>query len=365
MSKLITLIVLIGLLLPSYLAAQNSYIYIQPENLNDGRQTNTLEDQNIDPFLIEKMMTELQSEKHKIHSILLVNNNELVFEEYFGKYDHNKQHDLRSVTKSIRSLLAGIAIDKGFIESIDDPVFKYLKSHAPKKNKDPRKRQITLRHLMTMSTGLECNDWDKKSKGQEDRVYKKKDWIQYTLDLPMVNDPGTVSNYCSIGVLLLAEAISQASGMNIDNFAQKYLFTPLGIENVSWGHTSKKKVIPSGKRLYMTPRDMAKIGQLILNKGKWNNDQIISEEWISESTSSKTKITNIDYGFLWWNIPFRYKDGITSSIVATGNGGQYIMVLPELNLVAVFTGGAYNSQDDKAPFAIMNQILIPSLGSDE
>jgi len=121
-----------------------------------------------------------------------------------------------------------------------------------------------------MSTGLDCND--KKSLGQEDRIYKKQDWLQYAIDLPMVNEPGEVSNYCSIGTVMIAEIISQASGMSIDKFAEHYLFNPLGITNVSWGHTSKKDVIPSSKRLYMTSRDMAKIGQLInysKNKNKW------------------------------------------------------------------------------------------------
>lgn len=344
--------------------AQNSYSYSQPKNLSDGWTTNTLQAQGIKPDLIEKMMIQLRSEKHKIHSIVIVKDNELVLEEYFDDYSNDTPHDLRSVTKSIRSLLAGIAIDNGYIESIDDPFLKYLKSHSPKKNKDPKKEKITIRDLMTMSTGLECNDWDEKSKGQEDKVYKKKDWIQYTLDLPMVNDPGEVSNYCSMGVILLAEIISQSSGMKIDEFAKSYLFNPLGIENVRWDHTSKKEVISSGKRVYMTPRDMAKIGQLILNEGMWNGKQIVSADWMKQSTTAATKITNIDYGFLWWNIPFKYKDSATLSVVATGNGGQYIMVLPELNIVAAFTGGAYNSQDDKFPFAIMNQIILPSLSSE-
>ena len=132
------------------------------------------------------------------------------------------------------------------------------------------------------------------------------------------------------------------------------------MSNVSWGHTSNKEIISSGKRLYMTSRDMAKIGQLILNNGKWNEKQVVSEKWIKESTAPKTKITGIDYGYLWWNIPFKAKEKMIVSKVATGNGGQYIMVLPELDIVAVFTGGAYNSQEDKLPFAIMTDIFLPT-----
>jgi CubicO group peptidase (beta-lactamase class C family) len=348
------------LLISTLCYGQNTYEYSQPRNLEDGWKTTNLESQNVDTTRIYQLFNQIQNGKNKLHSVLLIKNNQIVIEEYFNGHSVNKQHDLRSVTKSIRSILLGIAIDKGFIDNIDDPISKYLKSPIPTKNLDERKDKITIRHLLTMSTGLDCNDWDKNSKGQEDKVYRKKDWLQYTLNLPMVNEPGTVSNYCSMGVVLLVEIISQASGMTIDKFAEKYLFNPLGISNMNWGHTSKKEIIPSGKRLYMTSRDMAKIGQLILNNGKWNEKQIVSEKWIKESTAPKTKITGIDYGYLWWNIPFKAKEKMIVSKVATGNGGQYIMVLPELDIVAVFTGGAYNSQEDKLPFAIMTDIFLPT-----
>ncbi|NNK11098.1 MAG: serine hydrolase, partial [Flavobacteriaceae bacterium] len=155
------------------------------------------------------------------------------------------------------------------------------------------------------------------------------------------------------------EIVSRASGMSIDKFAEEYLFKALGIENLRWGHTSNKEVIPSAKRLYMTSRDIAKLGMLVLNKGKWEGQQIISNEWMEESTTPKTKITGIDFGYLWWNIPFTVNGKKVMSKTATGNGGQYIMVLPELDLIAVFTGGAYNSQEDKLAFSIMNHVLLP------
>lgn len=342
---------------------QETYTYSQPLDLGDGWKTNNLQSQQIDSTLLYSFFNQFINEKTKVHSILLVNDGELIIEEYFDGYSVGKQHDLRSVTKSIRSLLVGIAIDQGFIEDINDPVSKYLIDLAPKKNLDERKEQISIKHLLTMSSGLDCNDWDKKSKGQEDKVYKKKDWLQYTLDLPVINDPGTVSHYCSMGSILVAEIISQTSNMDVTEFAEEYLFKPLGISNVSWGHTSKKEVISSGKRLYMTPRDMAKIGLLILNEGTWNGTRIVSEQWIQESTTPKTKITGIDYGYFWWNIPSQVNEQILSSKTATGNGGQYIMVIPELDMVAVFTGGAYNSQEDKLPFAILNRVFLPTFYS--
>ncbi|MGH1364562.1 MAG: serine hydrolase domain-containing protein [Calditrichia bacterium] len=339
---------------------QTSYKYSQPQSLSDGWKTNSLHSLEVDTARVHKLFSQLKNGKHKLHSTLLVRNNSLIIEEYFDNNSINTQHDLRSATKSITSLLIGIAIDKKLITSVDDPISKYLNNLKPEKNADAWKEDITIRHLLTMSSGLDCNDWDKKSKGQEDRVYKKKNWLQYFLDLPMNNAPGTVSNYCTMGQILATEIVSRASGMPIDKFAEKYLFHPLGITNLSWGHTSKKEVIASGKRLYMTPRDMAKVGQLILNKGLWDNKQVVSKKWIDESTSGQTKLAGLDYGFLWWNIPLKTKEIETLSITATGNGGQYIMLIPELDMVAVFTGGAYNSQEGKLPFAIMTDIFLPT-----
>jgi CubicO group peptidase (beta-lactamase class C family) len=339
---------------------QSVYEYRQPKELGDGWNTNDLKSQGVDSTFIYKFFNQIKGSKHKLHSVLLVKNDQLILEEYFNGHSVNLKHDLRSATKSIRSILMGIAIDKGFINDINDPISNYLKYPVPKKNLDSRKKKITIKHLLTMSSGLDCNDWDKNSKGQEDKVYRKNDWLQYTLDLPMVNEPGEVSNYCSMGEVLIAEIISQSSGMTIDKFAEEYLFNPLGIQNLNWGHTSDKDIIPSGKRLYMTSRDLAKIGQLILNTGKWNEKQIVSEKWVEESTTPKTKITGVDYGFLWWYIPFKVNEKIIVSKTATGNGGQYIMVVPEMDLVAIFTGGAYNSQEDKLPFAIIKDVFLPS-----
>ncbi len=339
--------------------AQVPYTYVQPKTLGDGWETTSLKAQGVDSTAIYNLFSQMHAGGNRIHSLLLVKNNQLLIEEYFNDYPSQEPHDLRSVTKSIISLLVGIAIDKGYIESVDDMVSKYLKNPVPVKNIDSRKENIMIKHLLMMSGGLDCNDWDAKSEGQEDKVYKKRDWLQYTLDLPMLHNPGEVSAYCTMGVVLLAELISQASGMPIDVFAETYLFRPLGITNLRWGHTSNKEVIPSAKRLYMTSRDMAKIGQLVLNNGTQDGEQIVSKQWIAASTATQTTITGMDYGYLWWQIPLQVKGKEIRSVAATGNGGQYIMIFPELDIVAVFTGGAYNSEEDKLPFVLMANALLP------
>jgi CubicO group peptidase (beta-lactamase class C family) len=345
-----------------YCFGQNSYQYSRPATLPDGWETASFFSDSMDTTRINNLFGHLFNENHQIHSILLARNNQLVLEEYFHQYEADTRHDMRSVTKSVRSLLVGLAVDRGIIGGIDDPISKYILAPIPEKNHDLRKERITIRHLLTMSTGLDCNDWDKKSRGREDRVYRKKDWLQYTLNLPMVGDPGDSSFYCSMGTVLAAEAVRQASGMPIDAFAGKFLFGPLGIENVGWGHTAKgTAVIPSARRLFMTPRDMLKVGQLVLNKGLWDGKQLVSEAWINEMLSLQSTLAGIEYGFLWWRIPYDIHSEKILAYTATGNGGQYIMVFPSINTVMVFTGGAYNSEEDKLPFIIVRDVLLPLL----
>jgi len=360
MAKKIILLLLVQLIA---LCCFAQYTYTLPKSLSDGWETGDIRDQLPDSSRLYALFNQLASEENRIHSVLLIRYEKLILEEYLNRNSADELHDMRSATKSIISLLMGIAVDKGFVKSVDDPISTYLPDLNPQKNLDPRKADITIRHLLTMSTGLDCNDWDKKSKGQEDKVYRKKDWLQYTMDLPMLHEAGEVSAYCTMGVVLTAEIIQRASGIPLDQFARQHLFEPLGITHVKWGHTSDKEVILAGKRLYMRPRDMAKLGQLVLNKGKWGTEQLVSKAWIQESTQPTTQISGVDYGHLWWNIPFKWKDGAVLSVCAMGNGGQYIMILPELNLVAVFTGGAYNSADDKLPFAIMNQVFLPDFAN--
>ena len=346
------------------LQGQHDYRYALPPVLNDGWETADLRATPTDTTRLYQLLSQLHLGPNKMHSMLIVKDGQLVVEEYFNESHLADSHDLRSVTKSFRSLLMGIALDQGFIESIDDPIFKYLPHLSPGKHPDSRKQQITIRHLLTMASGLDCNDWDKKSAGQEDKVHKKKDWLQFTIDLPMLHDPGAVSSYCSMGTVLVAEIISQASGMPIDRFAAQYLFEPLGITQHRWGHTSNKAVIPAAKRLYMTSRDLAKIGKLIMDNGVWYGSQIVSKSWLTESTSMKTQLAGRAYGYLWWHIPIPHQGKTYLPITAMGNGGQYLFLLPDLQLMVVFTGGAYNSPDDKLPFAIMQKVVLPIFATD-
>lgn len=352
--------ILILIITGQVLVAQSSYRYNPPENLNDGWPTNDLRTILKDTSLLYKMFNQLPDGDHDLRSTLVIQKGELLLEKYLKGASANSQQDMRSATKSVRSLLIGIAVDKGFINSIDDPINKYLGDLAPKKNLDPQKSQITIRHLLTMSPGWDCNDRDQKSQGQEDRIYRKNNWLQYALDLPMKNLPGEVTNYCSIGTVMLMEVLSRATKMSVDIFAATYLFEPLGISNYRWDHTSNKKVNAAAKRLYMTPRDMAKIGQLVLQEGQWNDQQIVSKDWIALSTKQHTQIDGSGYGFLWWMTAFPNKNSAIQGFAASGNGGQYIVIFPSKELVFVFTGAAYNSPKAQLPLFIMRDVFIPT-----
>ncbi len=343
--------------------AQTNYRYTQPASLNDGWKTADLRQVVKDTARLYQLFNQLKDGDHNMRSTLVIKHGELILEEYVKGGQANEQQDMRSATKSVRSLLLGIAIDQGFIASIDDPIQNYLGDLQPKKNIDPRKENITIRHLLTMSAGWDCNDGDPKSAGQEDSIYRKKDWLQYALDLPIINTPGEVSSYCSIGTVLLMEVLSRAAKMPVNDFAERHLFKPLDITNYRWDHTSRKQVIPAAKRLYMTPRDMAKIGQLVLQKGQWNGSQIVSQSWITASTKQHTQLDQSGYGYLWWMTTFPLSNKSISGFAASGNGGQYIVVFPEQELVIVFTGQAYNSPKAQLPIFIMRDIFIPTFGS--
>ncbi len=340
------------------------YLYQKPQQLADGLPVQSLTQQHIDTTLFYKFFNSLPSvKKHKLNSMLLLRNDTLVLDQYFGSYNLVRTHDLRSATKSITSLLTGIAIDQGFIRSIDDPIHLYLKAYAAVQNTATPKTRITIRNLLTMSSGLDCNDRKSNSPGNEEKMYKKQDWNKFILELPVVHAPGDTSLYCTGGVVLLGQIIQNASGMKLDAFAAKYLFGPLGITQYQWNYFNDQKEVDCGGHLYLTPRDMAKIGLLVANQGMWKQKRVVSTNWIQQSTTKQTQVDRLDYGFLWWRFTFQLHEKTVDVITASGNGGQYIFIIPSLSIVAVFTGENYNSPNAKLPFSVLTKVILPSLSS--
>jgi CubicO group peptidase (beta-lactamase class C family) len=294
-----------------------------------------------------------------VDSLVVVRHGKLVAEGYFNGYGPETLHDLRSTGKSFTSALAGIAIGQQLF-ALDDPIASLIPQFDRHANMDARKRAITIRNLLDMRSGLECNDWNSASRGNEERMYETRDWVGYILDLPMANDPGAVASYCTGGAVVLGHVIAGRSGMALDAYAVAYLFAPLGIQQTSW-RRSPDGSATGGGGLKLRPRDAAKFGRLYLDGGVWNGVRVVPGDWVARSQERVTTLNNDGYGLLWWKRSFARPGGMVESFFTSGNGGNFIFVFPALDLVAVFTGSNYNSPGTNLPFEIVGSFVLPAV----
>jgi len=270
-----------------------------------------------------------------VSSLLIVRHGQLVVEEYFG-WSASRAHTVQSVTKSVTSLITGMAIDRRTLSTADRAI-EFFPAYRPIANLDDRKRSITVADLLTMRTGLDWSESTYPGSPLQQLNDCGCDWIRFVLDWPMREPPGTRWEYVSGGVILLGAIVGAATGQRIDLFAAEQLFAPLGMESVSWYQGLPNGLPHSGGGLNLRPRDMAKIGQLVLDGGRWRGTQVVSEGWIREST--QPRLTNVrsfgaypaDYGYLWWTLP-------RGVITASGAQGQWIFVVPAAELIVVVTG---------------------------
>lgn len=246
-------------------------------------------------------------------------------------------HSMQSVSKTTSSIILGIAITRGdFKSSLDTPLLKYFDA-AKVKNVDDRKRRITLRHVLTMTTGLDWNEevaYDD-PKNDSSLMEGTDDWVQYVIDRPMAQEPGKVFNYSSGVSELLAYIFQKETGQDIEKYGGKYLFAPLGIQYF-WKRTPLGVVDTEGG-LFLSGPDLAKLGYLYLHDGMWEGKQIVSKDWVKQSlTPYIAAEEGFQYGFKWWLLPRTDRPGFVW--MARGFGGQRLMVFPEESLIAVFTG---------------------------
>ncbi|SFL24998.1 CubicO group peptidase, beta-lactamase class C family [Pseudovibrio ascidiaceicola] len=345
-----------------------SYAYALPTLRKDGWSVGEAESEDIDTKVIKTIVERFVNDpKFKWqHSFILIKNNKVLVEEYFYGHTVNTLHDLRSANKSITSILVGIALQQGFISSANDPISIYLPEYGELFAGAPHKAAITIEHMLTMQSGLDANDWDRSSPGNENRVYQSEgDWIHKLFALQMINEPGTTFSYSSIGEIALRQAIVNASGMPLDEFAKKYLFEPLGINNYQWTHKLlNRNDVPY--RIQLTSRDFAKLGQLYLNQGIWEGDQIVSSEWVKASTTKHATTTEKrlgfpGYGYFWWKHDFWVKEELFEGFQAQGNGGQFLFVFPKLNSIIVFTSRNFGNSRQINPLQITRDEIIPML----
>jgi CubicO group peptidase (beta-lactamase class C family) len=263
---------------------------------------------------------------------------------------------MQSVTKTVSSVIMGVAITRGdFKAGLDTPPLKYF-DVAKVKNVDERKRRITLRHVLTMSTGLDWNEdvpYDD-PKNDASLMEASGDWVQYVFDRPMAQEPGKVFNYSSGGSELLAYVFQQETGQDLERYEEKYLFAPLGIDHF-WKRTPLGLPDTEGG-LFLSITDLAKIGYLYLQEGMWEGKQIVSNDWVKQSLApSISADEGFKYGYQWWLFPRTDRPGYIWT--ARGFGGQVLKVFAEENLIAVSTGWQILKGEDAAYLKLNNRLL--------
>ncbi len=311
-----------------------------------------------------------------LHAVVVARHGKLVLERYYGGPDErwgqplgtvsfgpDVKHDLRSVSKSIVGLLYGIALDAGQVPTLDQPLVDQFPAYGDLAN--PRRRSMTIAHALTMTLGTE---WDESlpyrdPRNSEIAMEMAADRYRFVLDRPIVADPGSRWVYNGGATALLGHLISKGTGTPLHDYAREKLFQPLGIVDTDWVLGSNgEPAAASGLR--MRPRDLAKIGQLVLDEGRWSGRQIVPPSWLEESFENRVPADDgLEYGYQWWLGRGRV-DG-RRWIAGFGNGGQRLVIIPDLDLVVAVLAGNYNQPDAwKVSVTIMAKILLPAMAGD-
>ncbi|MFC1660974.1 serine hydrolase domain-containing protein [Gemmatimonadota bacterium] len=299
----------------------------------DPIQTRFPETQGIDPAALDSVYA-VARDFPWMFSLLVQRNGIPVAEEYFHGFTPDSLHDVRSVTKSVISILTGIAVEQGFIAGIDEPVGTYLRPVVD--SLPDEKAAIPIRYFLMMSSGLDWHELDRGSSYSE--WWQSDDMIQFVVDLPMVHAPGERFIYNTGASHLLSVILTEATGMPTLDFALEYLFGPMAVSDASWLQENRG-YFTGGMGLRITARAMMKIGQMFLDGGLYEGTRVLPEDWITQSTAPLITTDNVipfgpDYGYLWWV----GSGGGRDFYLASGYGGQFILVDPDLDLVLVTQG---------------------------
>jgi CubicO group peptidase (beta-lactamase class C family) len=341
------------------------YRYHPPADLHDGIATGDIARSDLGRATADAIVRGILDGTYKdVHSVLLYQHGKLVMEEYFYGYSVQRPHQMRSATKSVVSALAGIAIDRGALTGANERVLPQM-AYSSYANPDPRKAEMTLGNFLSMSSGLDCNDHSSTSPGRETVIDDQPDWVKATLDLPVIDNPGTMGYYCSGGVAVVGRLTENAVHMRLPEFAQANLFGPLGIARADWvWNYDLTNADKEYSQIHLRSRDMLKLGILFAGGGRWRGKQIISASWVRASIAEQSHVDNVSYGYFWWR-PWLNVEAPGGSlhvdvVAAQGNGGQKIYLVPQYDLVAVFTAGGYNAESTP-PNTIMAKIILPAL----
>lgn len=325
------------------------YSYHPPSPGDDGWETGSLEDVGMAVGPIEEMIrmmieTPMDSVTAPyIHAVLIARHGKLVLEEYFHGFSGDVPHEMRSASKTVTSTLVGIASHEGEPVDIDSRVYSIIDGPVLPEDLEPRKKRMSVKHLLTMTSGLACDDNDNESPGNEGRMQNQTnqpDWVRYALDLPMVYEPGEHVAYCSASTNAAGGVLARASGSWVPDLYQRYFARPMemGLYHMN--------LMPNGEAyggggLHIKGRDLLKMGQIFLDGGKWKTEKLLGDEWVRDAITPFAHMLDQGYGYAWWILSFPYENRTVQAFYAGGNGGQYVIGIPDLDLAIVFFGGNY------------------------
>ncbi|MEL6190514.1 MAG: serine hydrolase [Bacteroidota bacterium] len=294
---------------------------------------------------IEKMMSMISEwDPADFRGVVVIKDGKLEVEEYYNTFWRETVNDIRSAGKSITGLLVGIAVDQSLIKDVEASVFDFFPEEKYNYTITEAHKAIKVKHLLTMSAGLDTYADDPDSYGAEGNWYGEDDWLSYILKTPVKIAPGEEWVYTDVCAQLAGCLIEETSGMSLKEFADKHLFGPLGFRDYYWFHDQKGSTAAAGN-LYIRAIDFAKLGLLVANNGKWGDQQIVSSEWIEDMTTSYINIGGgpypTGYGYFWYREEITMGGKATPYMYASGNGGNYVYVIPDLSLVICVTSTAY------------------------
>jgi len=362
---------------------ETEYEYKVPVLTNDGWNVDSADNYGLNSLQLRDMTQYiLETTQHNIHGILIVKNGRLVFEKYFEgylysnnppgsngdyvQYDLETDHYLASVSKSVTSVIFGAAVKEGYIESVDDLLVEILPEYAYILTGE--KAKITLKHLLTMSSGLHWDEWSNSFEDPANDVaalFREEDPIAYILSKQLVRSPGEGFLYNSGGTNVLGAVLEKETGMSLLDFGNEVLFDPLNVEGGMWERIAGGLFFASGG-IYLRPRELAKIGYLFLNDGAWNGHQVISAAWIEESTSEHIQPDDLipqadGYGYQWWIMDFRVNGQTFPCFFAAGWGDQFMFIFPDQEMIIVINCGNFLTYGNISVFDLMEDYILPGL----
>ena len=297
------------------------------------------------------------------HAIVVVRDGETLIEDYFLADDAATLQDIRSCTKSIASMLVGIAIDQGFLDGTDQRLMEFFPDYKRPENWDSRKDDITLYHMLTMSWGIDAPDFESSESFTSIERYRA-GWVEELLSLPVSYDPGSRWEYSSAASCMFAPILERATGMPVEEFAERYLFDPLDIEHYRW--TMLPDGYPmTGGAFWIRPDEWVRLGLLYLNDGVWKGRRIVSSDWVRKSTRPQIIVSpqvDIHYGYYWVTDHYRIHGRWYDAFHHTGHGGSILAVVPELEMVFAVKGSAHdNPWHNLRTRAMLDTYVLPAV----